>query len=55
MYLITKDQFNQIKELEGSKYKNKIRLGAYDGKEIVTFTDYEINEEKYYRITKIRK
>lgn len=45
MYLITKEQFNQIKQLEGSKYQNKVRLGAYDGREIVTFTDYEVNEE----------
>ena len=45
MYLITKDQFKQIKQLEGSKYQNKVRLGAYDGREIVTFTDYEVNEE----------
>lgn len=45
MYLITKDQFEQIKLFEGSKYQNKVRLGTYDGKEIVTFTDYEVNEE----------
>lgn len=45
MYLITKEQFEQIKLFEGSKYQNKVRLGAYDGREIVTFTDYEINEE----------
>lgn len=45
MYLITKDQFEQIKLFEGSKYQNKVRLGAYDGRQIVTFTDYEVNEE----------
>ena len=55
IYLSWKQILKQIKQLEGNKYQNKVRLGAYDGREIVTFTDYEVNEEKYYRITKIRK
>ena len=50
IYLSWKQILKQIKQLEGSKYQNKVRLGAYNGREIVTFTDYEINEEKYYRI-----
>ena len=45
IYLSWKQILKQIKQLEGSKYQNKVRLGAYDGREIVTFTDYEINEE----------
>ena len=45
IYLSWKQILKQIKQLEGSKYQNKVRLGDYDGREIVTFTDYEINEE----------
>ena len=45
IYLSWKQILKQIKQLEGSKYQNKVILGAYDGREIVTFTDYEINEE----------
>lgn len=57
MYLITKEQFHQIKSQEGYWYQNRLNLGKYDGKEIVTFTDFnieEINEpsEKYLDVIK---
>ncbi|MDY2735636.1 gamma-glutamylcyclotransferase family protein [Intestinibacter sp.] len=57
MYLITKEQFEEIKEREGGWYQNQLDLGKYDGKDIVTFTDFDIetiNEpsERYLDVIK---
>lgn len=45
MYLITREQFEDIKYQEGAWYQNELNLGMYDNKKIVTFTDFEIKEE----------
>ncbi|MGM9530919.1 gamma-glutamylcyclotransferase family protein [Intestinibacter sp.] len=57
MYLITKEQFEKIKYQEGGWYQNQLSLSKYDGKDIVTFTDFDIEairepSERYLDVIK---
>lgn len=45
MYLVTREQFEEIKYQEGIWYQNELDLGMYENKKIVTFTDFEVGEE----------
>lgn len=46
MYLITKEQFDEIQQMEGTWYQKKVTVSKDDlGIEIVTFTSFERYKE----------
>ena len=46
-YMITRDQYAEVKEMEGSDYRRKVDLGELDGIPVVTFThDKRPNPER---------
>ena len=58
MYLVTREQFQDISRQEGrgkNWYNNSVKLGEYEGREIITFTNkirrlYEKPSDKYIEV-----